>query len=100
VTSYRIAPEDFGYHGLDAADLAGGDPAANAALIAEVIEGKRRGAARAAVAMNAGAAIYVAGRADSLADGINLAEQLLTDGMAAPVLDRLRSATNRRRQPS
>jgi anthranilate phosphoribosyltransferase len=97
LSSYDVTPADFGYEGLHPADLAGGDPATNADLIVRVLMGGISGAARAAVAMNAGAAIYLAARATTLADGIEMAEETIAAGTACDVLDRLRSATNARR---
>lgn len=90
----HIAPADFGWNDLDPADLAGGDPADNARIIHELFAGTRRGAARAAVALNAGAAIYVSGRAGSLEDAVATADAALDDGSAAAALERLRAATH------
>jgi anthranilate phosphoribosyltransferase len=98
VTTYQVHPEEFGYEGFSAAGLAGGDPAANAELVAEVLAGKRHGVARAAVAMNAGAAIYLAGRADSLVGATRLADELIAAGTATAIIERLRAATNARRR--
>jgi len=97
LTSYTVAPADFGYGALDPTDLAGGDPAANAALIEEILAGKQTGAARAATAMNAGAAIYVAGLSPTLAEGIAAAERTIAEGAAVAVLTGLRRASNARR---
>jgi anthranilate phosphoribosyltransferase len=77
---------------LDPADLAGGDPADNARMVLRVLRGDAPAVARAAVTINAAAAIYVAGRADSLADGLAAAEQSIDDGRALDALDRLRDA--------
>lgn len=90
----QIAPADFGWHDLPPGDLAGGDPADNARIIRELFAGTLRGAARAAVALNAGAAIYVSGRATSLRDAVTVAEAALDDGAAAGALERLRAATH------
>jgi len=98
LASYSVAPADFGYENLDPAGLAGGDPAANASLIEEILAGKRGGVARAATAMNAGAAIYVAGLSSSLAQGVATAEAALSEGTAVGVLVGLRRASNARRQ--
>jgi anthranilate phosphoribosyltransferase len=91
----ELAPADFGWTGLDPGDLAGGDPAHNARLVTEVFEGGRRDAARAAVVLNAGAAVYVSGTVDSLEEGVEKAGAALDDGAALDGLDRLRSATQR-----
>jgi anthranilate phosphoribosyltransferase len=98
LAEYEVEPAEFGYEGLRAADLAGGDPAANAALIEGVLTANTHGAARAATALNAGAAIYLAGTARTLADGVARAETAIADGAAREVLDRLRRATRARRK--
>ena len=102
VRRITIRPEDFGWDDLAADHLAGGDPPHNARVILEVFRGERNDAARAAVVLNAGAAAYVAGIADSLGDGVQKADAALADGAALDGLDRLRAATARvleRHQP-
>ena len=98
VRRYAVAPGDFGWAGFDARDLAGGDPDHNARVILEVFGGERRDAARAAVTLNAGAALYVAGRAGSLADGVERAERGIDEGAGLEGLERLRQATRRARR--
>lgn len=77
---------------LDPAGLAGGDPADNARMVLRVLRGDAPDVARAAVTVNAAAAIYVAGRADSLEDGLAQAERSVDSGQALDALDRLRDA--------
>jgi anthranilate phosphoribosyltransferase len=77
---------------LDPAGLAGGDPADNARLVLGVLRGAAPHVARAAVAINAAAAIFVAGLADSLADGLAAAERSIDNGRALDALNRLRDA--------
>jgi len=77
---------------LDPAGLAGGDPADNARMVLGILRGDAPGVARAAVVVNAAAAIYVAGLADSLEDGIAVAEKSIDSGAAHDALDRLRDA--------
>ena len=67
----------------------------NARVVEDVLAGKRRGAARAATTMNAGAAIYLAGLAPSLAAAIAHADRTIDDGAAHDALERLRAATAR-----
>ena len=94
VEHYRFEPDRrLGWSDLDPTELAGSDPAGNARLIEGVLEGKIRGAARAAVVLNAGAALYLAGRADSLEDGVQLAERALDEGAGLDALQRLRAAS-------
>jgi anthranilate phosphoribosyltransferase len=80
---------------LDPAGLAGGDPADNARLMLQILEGRAPDAARAAVVVNAAAAIYLGDRADSLAAGIEVAEEAISSGAALAVLARLREASAR-----
>jgi len=90
----RIDPADYGWTGLTADDLAGGDPADNARIIREILAGRTRGAARAAVELNAGAAIYVSGRAASMQEGVERASAAIEEGAALATLERLRLATH------
>ncbi len=89
----RIDPAEYGWKDLAADELAGGDPHENARVIGEILGGRVHGAARAAVELNAGAAIYVAGRADSLAEGAERAAAAIDDGTADATLDLLRTVT-------
>ncbi len=90
----RIDPADHGWNDLRAADLAGADPADNARIIHDIFAGRTRGAARAAVVLNAGAAIYVAGMALSIGEGVARAAAALDSGAAVATLERLRLATH------
>lgn len=91
---YRLDPaEAFGWRGFAAAGLAGGTPEQNARLIEDVLAGRRQGVARAAVVLNAGAAIYVAGITASLEDGVADAERVLDTGAGLDTLERLREAS-------
>jgi anthranilate phosphoribosyltransferase len=80
---------------LDPSSLAGGDPADNARLVRAVLEGTAPDAARAAVVVNAAAAIYLGERAHSLVEGIDVAEDVISSGAALDVLHRLRDASAR-----
>ena len=92
---YVISPEDFGLTRCAKADLVGGTPAENAAITRAVLNGEERGAKRDAVLMNAGAALYIAGKAGSIADGICLAGSLIDSGAAAQTLAKLIEVSNR-----
>ena len=82
LSDFEIGPSDFGWPTFDAREIAGGEPAANARRIARVILGEAGGASRAAVALNAAAAFWVAGRASTLADGVTAAERAIDSGAA------------------
>lgn len=78
-------------------DLAGGEPVENAQVVERVLVGKGSAGAEAAVVLNAGAALYVGGKAESLAAGVTLAREALKNGAGWDALGRLRSATASRR---
>lgn len=88
-----VSPEELGLetHGIDG--LQGGSPEENAGVILRVLEGEERGAARAAVVLNAGAAIQVAEQAGSLEEGVARARESIESGAARETLEALRSAT-------
>jgi anthranilate phosphoribosyltransferase len=86
IRSYEIEPEGFGIARCKAADLAGGDAAHNAMMMREVLGGVT-GACSDATALNAGAAIHVAGIAASLAGGVARAREILRAGEALGVLE-------------
>jgi anthranilate phosphoribosyltransferase len=88
ITSYALAPEDVGLRRGRYEDIAGGRPEDNAAVTRRIFAGEA-GPARDLAALNAGAAIYVAGRADTLEAGVRAAEETLDSGAAAEALDRL-----------
>jgi anthranilate phosphoribosyltransferase len=94
ITSYTLAPGDVGVEVASEEDYGGGTPSENAALTRAILSGE--GAGRASVdlaVINAGAAIYVAGRADTIAAGVEAARTALTDGNAARALERFVRAT-------
>jgi anthranilate phosphoribosyltransferase len=80
--SRRLLPED----------LHGGDPAHNARVVENVLHGRGPAAAEAAVVLNAGAALYVAGLADDLPSGVRAAQSTLNEGKGAAALQRLQDA--------
>ena len=79
---YEIEPEDFGYKKCDKSELEGGTPEENAEITRNILNGTLRDGKRNAVCLNAGAAIYVAGKADSIAEGIKIAEETIDSGKA------------------
>lgn len=85
--SYEIAPEQFGYPRCGRDALVGGTPAENAAITWAVLDGTERGAKRQAVCLNAGAALYIGGRAADIGEGVRLAEELLDSGKAKRKLE-------------
>lgn len=89
---WTLDPAEYGYSFSNPADLAGGDPADNARIISEVLSGAGTEAARAAVVLNAAAAIYVSGRVPDFAGGIAAARSALESGQGLAALQRLREA--------
>jgi anthranilate phosphoribosyltransferase len=95
VTRWEIDPAIHGVAITDVSVLRGGEPPENAARIERLLAGKVDGdpAGRAAVLLNAGAAIYVAGLVDTFAEGIARAAAALSSGAGLTALDRLRRAS-------
>jgi anthranilate phosphoribosyltransferase len=92
VTEWTIDPAELGFSDVAAEDLAGGDPASNAQTIEAVLAGEGPSGARAAVLLNAAAAIYVSGIALTLEDALGKAREALESGAGRRALDRLRDA--------
>jgi anthranilate phosphoribosyltransferase len=98
VRRWEIDPERFRLGITDIKELEGGEPAVNAQRFERILANGSAGgppdhAGLAAVLLNAGAAIYVAGIAASLAEGIGRAREVVASGAARAALDRLRKAT-------
>lgn len=92
IREYRIVPGEFGIplSGMDA--LMGGTPSENAAIILRVLKGED-GAMHDVVVMNAGAAIYLGGKAKNMGEGIGLARKSISSGAALSTLEQLIHAT-------
>ena len=93
--SYTIAPEDFGFARCTKADLVGGTPAENAAITRAILSGGETGPKRNAVLMNAGAALYIDGKAETLKAGVALAAEIIDSGKALETLEKLIAISNR-----
>lgn len=91
---YEIEPEDFGYKKCDKSELEGGTPEENAEITINILNGTLRDGKRNAVCLNAGAAIYVAGKADSLAEGIKIAEETIDSGKAIERMNEIVAFSN------
>ena len=85
-TSYEITPEQFGFSRCKKEDLAGGTPEENAKITMEILNGEK-GPKRDAVLMNAGSAIYLAGKAGTIAEGIEIAGEIIDSGKAKKQLE-------------
>ena len=94
-TSYELTPEQFGLSRCRKEDLAGGTPEENARITKAVLSGEK-GAKRDAVLLNAGAAIYLAGKAAAIEDGVKLAAELIDSGKALEQLEKFVNKSNGR----
>lgn len=91
--SYTIKPEDFGLKRCQKSDLLGGDAKENAQITRSILDGEE-GHRKNVVLLNAGAALYVGGKATSLKDGIDLANELIKSKKALKTLDELIKLSN------
>jgi anthranilate phosphoribosyltransferase len=91
--SYVVSPEDFGLTRCDRGDLEGGTPAENAATTRAILSGDERGPKRDTVLLNAGAALYIGGKAETLTDGVKLAGELIDSGAALQKLEKFCTAS-------
>lgn len=91
--NYEITPEQFGLKVAAKEDMVGGDPEENARITRAILAGEK-GAKRDAVVLNAGACIYIAGKAATLAEGIKMAQEVIDSGKAAEKLEAFVRATN------
>lgn len=93
--SYEITPEQFGYERCEKGALTGGTPAENAEITKAILKGEEKGPKRQAVCLNAGAALYIAGKATSIEEGVKLAESLIDSGAALKKLEEFVEETNK-----
>lgn len=92
--SYTIKPEDFGFERCTKDDLKGGAPEENAQITRDILSGMQ-GHKRNAVLLNAGAALYIGGKAESFGDGVKLAAELIDSGKALETLETVIEVSNR-----
>ncbi len=91
--TYTINPEDFGFERCVKEDMAGGSPSENAEIARRILAGEK-GHKRNAVLMNAGAALYLGGKAGDLREGISLAAEIIDSKKAAETLEDLIRISN------
>ena len=89
-----IRPEDFGLTSGTKDELLGGSPEENAKITRDILSSKIKGTKRNAVLMNSGAALFVAGKADSIKSGIELAGELIDSGKAMATLENVIKVSN------
>lgn len=94
VRTYQITPEQFGMPTVPLKELQGGDSNMNAKITENILTGKERGAKRDMVLINAGAALYVGGKANHISHGIELAREAIDRGYAMEALQNLVTCSN------
>ena len=92
--SYQIQPEQFGYNSCAKEELAGGTPEENAQITRDILEGREKGPKRQAVCLNAGASLYITGKAKTIEEGVRMAESLIDSGAAVKKLGEFIYETN------
>ena len=92
--TYELSPEDFNMELSSKEDLVGGDAKENAEITLSILKGEK-GPRRNAVLLNSAAGLYVAGKVDSLEDGVELAQEIIDSGKALNQLERFIECTNR-----
>ena len=92
--SFTVTPEDFGFERCAKEELKGGTPEENAAITLALLRGEK-GPKRNAVLMNAGAALYIGGKAENMKEGCSLAADLIDSGKALETLEAFIEVSNR-----
>lgn len=92
--SYELTPEQFGYERCEKGELQGGMPEENAEITRRILNGTETGAKRQAVCLNAGAALYIAGKAENMEAGVRMAEKLIDSGAALEKLQQFIRESN------
>ena len=93
--NYTISPEDFGMTLCEKSELKGGQPEENAKITRAILSGEDKSCKRDAVLLNAGASLYIAEKVPSMADGIELAKNLIESGAAMKTLQKFIEVSNR-----
>ena len=94
IHSYQVAPEDFGVERSEIDHIKGGDSSDNAAIIKKLFNDGGNGAVTTVTSLNAGAAIYIGGKAASLKEGVDVAQELLASKQVQQKLNELIDFTN------
>lgn len=92
--TYTVTPEQFGFERCEKKDLEGGSPEENADITRAVLNGEK-GHKRNAVLLNAGASLYIAGKAETFKDGVRLAAEIIDSGKALKTLEKFIEVSNR-----
>ncbi len=92
--TYTLTPEEFGMQRCTKADLEGGTPEENARITRAILSGEDKSGRRDTVVLSAGAGLYIAGAADSLAEGVTRAAELIDSGAALATLEKYIALSN------
>lgn len=92
--SYEITPEQFGYERCEKDALTGGTPQENAAITKAILSGEEKGPKRQAVCLNAGASLYITGKASTIEEGVRMAEKIIDSGAALRKLEEFIKESN------
>ena len=92
--SYVIKPEDYGFEKCSKDELKGGDPNENAEIVRKIFSGEK-GPKRNATLLNAGASLYIGGKANDMKEGIKLAEEIIDSGKAMETLNKFIELSNK-----
>ena len=95
ITSYTIMPEQFGLTRCPLSELIGGTPEENAQITMDILTGKETGPKRDVVLLNAGMSLYLGIDGITLADGIQMAKELIESGKALAKYEEFRDATQK-----
>ena len=90
INEFTFKPEDFGLERASIENIKGGTKRENAILLEKILSGKMNGAKKDIVSLNAGAAFYIAGKTDTLKNGVTLASSLMAQGKPYEILNLLR----------
>lgn len=93
--TYTITPEQFGFKRCRKEELKGGTPEENAKITRAILSGQEKGPKYQAVCLNAGAALYVTGKAETLEDGVKMAGEKIDSGAALMKLEEFIRESNR-----
>ena len=93
--TYEIRPEDFGLPLGLKSEIVGGTPEDNAKITLDILSGEERGTKRSIVLLNAGAGLYIADKASTMAEGVRLAGELIDSGAALKKVEQFREASNK-----
>lgn len=94
IDTYQVTPEQFGLKCCDMKELQGGDGTVNAQITKDILSGKEQGPKRDIVLLNAGATLYIGGKAKDIAEGMKIAAETIDSGAAMKTLEAMVEITN------